>query len=103
MWSLGEITIEITEAEPPLVIVRVTTPIGSLDLTGEVHRVGRVLYCERVHVQGLNAGALGRAGLNAVGRKILVEVDVDQIVVEGSTRTTGKREGRTPRPIRFPR
>ena len=103
MWSLDEIAIEITEAEPPLVIVTVTTPVGSLNLTGEVKRVGRVLYCERVHVQGLQAGVLGRAGLNAVGRKILVEIDVDQIVIEGSTRTTGRGKGRTPRPIRFPR
>jgi hypothetical protein len=103
MWSLDEITIEITEAEPPLIIVRIETPVGSLELTGEVRRERRVLHCERVHIQGLSAGALGRAGLNAVGRKILVEIDVDQIVLEGSARTTGKREGQTPRPIRFPR
>jgi hypothetical protein len=103
MWSLDEITIEIDEAEPPLVIVRVTTPVGSLELTGEVRRIGRVLYCERVHIQGLAAGALGRAGLNAVGRKILVEIDVDQVVIEGSARTSGKGAGKTPRPIRFPR
>jgi hypothetical protein len=103
MWSLDEITIELTEAEPPLVIVKIATPVGRLELTGEVRRVGRVLYCERVHIQGLGPGVLGRAGLNAVGRKILAEIDVDQIVLEGSSRTTGRRAGQTPRPIRFPR
>src|SRR5262245_304821 len=102
MWSLDQIGIEIDEAEPPLVIVRVTTPVGALELTGEVKRSGRILYCERVHIQGLSAGALGRAGLNAIGRKILAEIDVDQIVLEGSTRTSGKGAGKTPRPIRFP-
>jgi hypothetical protein len=51
---------------------------------------------------GCVAAALGRAGLNAIGRKILEEADVDQIVIEGGTRTTGKNPGRPPKAFRFP-
>jgi hypothetical protein len=51
---------------------------------------------------GCVAAALGRAGLNAIGRKLLEEADVDQIVIEGGTRTTGKNPGRPPKVFRFP-
>jgi hypothetical protein len=54
-------------------------------------------------VQGLTPGALGRAGLNAIGRKLLEEADVDQIVIQGGARTTGRGKGRRPRPFRFPK
>ena len=43
----------------------------------------------RAHIDGLKPDALGRAGLNAIGRKVLEEADVDQIIIEGSVRTTG--------------
>ena len=45
------------------------------------------------HAGGPGRGRLGRSGLNAIGRKILEEADVDQIILEGSTRTTGRYPG----------
>jgi hypothetical protein len=71
-------------------------------MIGSFSRIGRVLRVDGAHVQGLAPGALGRAGLNAIGRKLLEEADVDQIVVQGGARTTGRNKGERPRPIRFP-
>jgi hypothetical protein len=103
MWDADEIAIEINLVDHPVAIVRITVPIGTLDVIGSISRVGRVLHIDGAHVQGLTPGALGRAGLNATGRKLLEEADVDEIVIEGGARTTGRRKGSRPRPIRYPR
>lgn len=103
MWSARDVTIEIDEVEGQTMIVIVGTPAGAIEILGSIRSLGRVLHVERAHVQGLRPGALGRAGLNAIGRKMLEEADVDQVIIEGSARTTGKGRGRVPRPIRFPR
>ena len=103
MWSLDEIVVEIVEAEGPIVAVEITTPVGRLEMLGAIHRVGRLLHCKGVHIDGLRPGALGRSGLNAIGRKLLAEADVDEIVIEGGARSTGRTRGRVPRQIRFPR
>jgi hypothetical protein len=102
MWSNTEITVEIHEVDHPVMIVTITVPIGVLEVIGNVTLVGRTLRIDGAHDQGLLPGALGRAGLNAIGRKLLEEADVDEIVIQGGTRTTGQRKGKVPRPIRFP-
>ncbi len=103
MWSLHDIHVEIDAADHPVMIVVVTTPAGRIDLIGSVRRSGRALVIDDAHVQGLTAGALGRRGLHAIGRKLLAEADVDEILIQGGTRTTGRTKGRAPRVIRFPR
>ena len=103
MWDQAEIRIELDVVEDDAMIVSVTTPIGELQVAGSVSIVGRVLFIDRVHVQGLHPGALGRAGLNAIGRKLLEVADVDKIVVQGGVRTTGRNKGKRPKPISFPR
>ena len=81
----------------------ITTPVGTLSLIGSISIVGRVMRIDRAHVEGLKIGALGRAGLNAIGRKLLEVAYVDEIIIQGGTRTTGRTKGKAPRPIRFPR
>ena len=102
MWDNADITIEIGLVDGEVMIIEVTTPVGVMQIIGSVTRVGRVLHVGGAHVDGLHGGALGRAGLNAIGRKLLEEADVDQIIIEGGTRTTGKNPGRPPKVFRFP-
>jgi hypothetical protein len=99
MWTNEQIQIDIEAVEGNEVIVRFT---GVMHLLGSVSLVGRILTIDRVHVQGLRPGSLGRSGLNAIGRKLLVEADVDTIIVQGGVRTTGCNKGKLPKPIRFP-
>ena len=101
-WRSAEIAVDVFDVEGGVVLVTIATPVGQIDVMGEVFIRGRLLVIERAHIQGLSPGALGRAGLNAIARKLMVEIDVDGIVVEGSTRTTGRTKGRTQSPFRFP-
>ena len=92
LFRAAEITIDIEEiarSSPPIVLVVISTPIGEIRVVGSVEIVGRVLHIDGAHIGGLMPGALGRAGLNAIGRKVLEVANVDQIVVQGSARTTG--------------
>jgi len=102
MWDEADVTIEIDQIDQDVMIVVIATPAGKLQIIGELTRIGRVLHVRKAHADGLHAGALGRAGLNAIGRKLLSEADVDEIIIEGGTRTTGKNAGRPPKPFRFP-
>ena len=102
MWTDADVTVEIDQVDRNVMIVIIGTSVGNLQLIGEVTRVGRVLHVREAHADGLHHGALGRAGLNAIGRKLVAEADVDQIIIEGGTRTTGKNPGRPPKPFRFP-
>jgi hypothetical protein len=102
MWGEADVTVEIDQIDRDVMIVVVSTPVGKLQLIGEVTQIGRVLHVRNAHAGGLHPGALSRAGLNAIGRKLLVEADVDEIIIEGGTRTTGKNPGRPPKPFRFP-
>lgn len=102
MWTNDDIGLDLLFVEHEEMIVRVTTPAGSLELAGSVSRKGRTLHVEGAHVQGLHPGALGRGGLNAIGRKLMELADVDQIIIQGGVRSTGCNRGRAPRPFRFP-
>jgi len=103
MWSSGQISIVIDEVDLPTVLASITTPIGVIELIGDIRFVGRALHIQRAHIGGLTANAIGIPGLNAIGRKLMEEAGVTEIVIEGSARTTGRCKGRTPRPFRFPR
>jgi hypothetical protein len=103
MWRAAVITIEVEDVDEDIVLVNITIPVGTVDLVGRVTLAARTMTIEGAHVGGLSPGALGREGLNAVGRKMLEEADVDEIIIQGSTRTTGRRAKKTPRCIRFPR
>jgi hypothetical protein len=101
--ATDQISIEIEDVDHPVAVAVITTPAGTLSLIGGISIVGRVMRIDRAHVEGLTIGALGRAGLNAIGRKLLEVADVDEIIIQGGTRTTGRAKGKVPRPIRFPR
>src|SRR5262249_2856583 len=103
IMAAESISIEVVDQEGTLLEVRISGPFGMVQLIGEVRIDGRTLYFERVHMSGPGPGTVARSGLNAIGRRILEEADVDQIVVEGSTRTTGRNAGRLPKPFKYPR
>ena len=103
MWTSDEIAVEIDAIDHSETIIMITTPSGVVSMMASVSITDRVLWLDGVHVGGLKPGVLGRAGLDAVGRKLMELADVDEIVVQGSTRTTGRNQGKVPRPIGFPR
>jgi hypothetical protein len=102
MWDTALIGVIIDDAEGDEVIVRFVTPVGTLEVVASVGINERILYVKGAHAQGLKSGALGRAGLNAICRSVLEVADVDQLVIQGGTRTTGCNRGRPPKSFRFP-
>jgi hypothetical protein len=103
MWSPSAITVEIEDIEGRVWIVQIITPVGMIEIIGEFDYdpARRTLRVSETHVQGLHSGALGRAGLSLIGRKLLDEADVEEIIIEGGTRTTGARPSRRPPPFRI--
>jgi hypothetical protein len=102
MWDSGAIGISLEDADDDVAIVRIDTPAGTIKIAGAVFWNDSVLYVKEAHIEGLYPGALGRAGLNAIGRKLLEEANVEKIVIAGSVRTTGRNPGRRPKVFRFP-
>jgi hypothetical protein len=102
MFASVDIAVELDCAEDDWAIVVVTTPIGKISIAGALRWEGRTLHVTGAHIGGLKPGALGRKGLNAVGRKLLEAADVDKIIIEGADRTTGRNPGRAPKRFCFP-
>jgi hypothetical protein len=104
MWTSDQITItleEIDTHEPPVALIKISTPVGDLRLLALIVFEDDTLYMRGAHVEGLYAGACGRAGLNAIGRKLLEVANVSRIVIQGGIRTTGRNAGRRPKIICF--
>jgi hypothetical protein len=101
MWTEADIVAEY-EVDGPVVSITLITPVGEVSILGEMTIINDDLHIIKAHVGGLYQGALGRSGLNAVGRKLLEMANVKKIVIQGSPRTTGRRKGTTPRKICFP-
>jgi hypothetical protein len=96
------VSIEIADVDDDVMIAAITCAGLTIEVIGRVTIEERVLRIRQAHVQGAYPGALGRSGLNAIGRRLLEETDVDQVVIEGGARTTGRNPGRAPRPFRYP-
>jgi hypothetical protein len=106
VWSAGSVPITILDyGRGNTVLIEIEPPLGRLEAVGELEQIGQTLYFRRAHIQGLRKGALGRAGLKAIGAEILREAEVDAVVIEGGARTTGAgpKRGRRPLPFRYPR
>jgi hypothetical protein len=99
MNRVPHVSIEITDADDDVMIAVIRCAGFVIEVIGRVAVEQRVLRVRQAHVQGARPG--GRAGLNAIGRRLLEEIDVDQVVVEGGARTTGRSPGRAPRPFRY--
>lgn len=102
--SEEDVTIEIVydASEGEVVTARIAIPGGSIELMGEIAESGRTLLVTGVHVAVRGpAGLLTKATIETIARRVMKEMDYDEIVVEGAARTTGARPGHRPRRFRF--
>ena len=88
-------------SEHPVWVITARMQAGTLRLLGLIELKDRTLHVGDVHVEGLTPGALGRAGLNALGYALMEVADVDELVIQGVVRTTGARPGRRPGTFRL--
>jgi hypothetical protein len=97
-----EIVLEIRETDRDVVLVTASGSWGTVMMMGSVRFETGTIYLDAAHIGGGHVGQLGRAGLNAIARKVLEESGADEIVIQGSIRTSGRNPGRAPRAFRFP-
>jgi hypothetical protein len=102
MWGVDDIAVKIGLVDHPVMIVRITVPVGTLEVIGSVSKMGAPSASTEPMSKVSLPGRSDGAGLNAIGRKLLEEADVDEIVIQGGARTTGRNKGARPRPIRYP-
>jgi hypothetical protein len=93
------------QSEGAVATARIQTAGGTIVVMAELALEGSCLTLRGLHVHGEDVGVneLGFAGLRRMVREIMEDLDVDEIVIEGSVRTTGSGPGLTPRPLRFAR
>jgi hypothetical protein len=93
------------EAGGTIVLARIETSAGTLEVLAQAALEGRRLTLAGLHVHGVNVATndLGVGGIRRIVREVMEELDVDEITIEGAIRTTGAGPGRSPRHLRFAR
>jgi hypothetical protein len=93
------------QSEGSIATAAIKTAAGTIMVMADVALEGRCLILRRLHIYGVDVRAndMRAAGLRRIVEEIVEELDVDEIIVEGSVRTTGAGPGRTPRRLRFAR
>src|SRR5580704_5549820 len=93
------------ESEGAIATARTATSVGTIMAMAEVMLEERRLALRGLHVHGEDVGVneLGVSGLRRMVAKVMEDLDVDEIVIEGAVRVTGAGPGRTPRRLQFTR
>jgi hypothetical protein len=97
VWFLEEL--ELDTADAVRAVLRggeqVVEFVADLEL-GDRHAV-----LSGLHVYGPGPNSLGIAGLRELIRWAMEQLDVDELRIEGATRTSGASPGRRPTPLVF--
>ena len=98
-WRI--VDLEITPDD--LVLATVVNNRFSVSFLARVRLDDRKAFLFGVHMQGAGANAMGHTALVGLARSFMEALDVDQLSIEGATRTSGACPGRRPAPIVFRR
>jgi hypothetical protein len=72
-----------------------------IEILADVRVDGRVAILSGVHFQGAGPNTIGGGQLKALAKWAKEALDVDELRVEGATRTTGANPGHAPSPLLF--
>lgn len=103
MWTSAQLSVELDAVDGWEAILIVRTPVGPISILASVSITGIILSLDGVHVSGPGPGTVTIAGIHDIAQKIMEELDVQEILAQGGTRTTGRRNGKIPRRFRFVR
>src|SRR3546814_3170409 len=93
----------IVDQDGDAVEFEVTTREGVMTALANLRLDGDKLVLYNLHVDGQGKGKIGPEVLRAIIRSFMEDYDVAFLEIHGFRRTTGARQGRTPRPRRFRR
>jgi len=82
---------------------RLSNGAAEIEAMFYVHLRARVAIFGRLDIQGAGPNTLGWMMLRDLARSVMELLDVDELRIEGATRTSGASPGRRPAPIVFRR
>ena len=98
-WRLVDLQIEPGD----FVFVRLSIDAFELEAMFYVHLDWRLAVLRRLDIQGAGPNTLGVPGLRGLAQWVMEALDVDELRIEGATRTSGAGPGRRPAPHVFRR
>src|SRR6185437_1860726 len=98
-WRITDLEI----APDDLVLGTLSDGTHEVTALANVHLDGRTAVLWRMHIQGAGANTLRTAGLIGLAHALMEALDVDQLYIEGASRTSGAGPGRHPAPVVFRR
>ena len=105
MWASDELSFELLDdmTADPVVTIIVGTPHGTLRFMAEPEIAGPTLILRGIHIQGATPNAVGAGNLKVLAQAVMERMELNGLVVEGASRTTGANPGRRPSILRFAR
>jgi len=96
-WCLEELEIDAAGA------VRAVLRNGehAVEFVADFELGDRHAVLSGLHVYGAGPNSLGTTGLRVLIRWVMEQLDVDELRIEGATRTSGASPGRRPTPLVF--
>jgi hypothetical protein len=83
--------------------VRLATGTVEIEAMFYAHLTGRVAIFSRLDIQGAGPNTLGWVTLRELAQSVMELLDVDELRIEGTARTSGAGPGRRPTPLVFRR
>ena len=97
MWRALELEFGGTDT----VLVTLTDGVQIIQVLADVELVGRNAVLRGLHIDGGGRNTLGQRALRELINWAKVHLDVDELRIEGATRTSGAGPGRIPPPLVF--
>jgi hypothetical protein len=83
------------------VLVTLTDGVHVIQVLADLEFAGRAAVLRSLHILGDGPNTLGLRALRELINWAKVQLDVDQLRIEGATRTSGAGPGRVPPPLVF--
>lgn len=101
LFSSSKNIVKIEEIEDGVMIF--SAQIGEENIQGVTNIVvkNKQLIWDQLHIQGSKAGNIGRENLWNVAKDLGKQFKVNEVLIQGGKRTTGKYIGTTPSPIKI--
>jgi hypothetical protein len=77
----------------------ITVPQVGVEIIATVFRQDDTITLEGVHVEKLSGASLDRQRIDRLCDEFCRHYQVDELIVRGARRTTGKSAGRVPKPL----
>ena len=95
--------INFEETEGNTVRILVEWGVDTLEIVAELEMDGKIMVARGVHIQGPGKNRLGWPKLRGLAEDLMEKLELDELRIEGATRTSGAGPGRKPRPRVFRR